>query len=821
MSRNRWLRPVYWLVTGMGAAGLLTVRAARVRGTRSNGVPITPPATGLAPVAAAPSPPTRRWLYLPLAAAGGLGLVALQLAAPLAAAVLFALLLVVALLVAVWPLRQRLPIVGVRFNRRLRDLVRAGSVTAEAARAWAAPRRRRLAAWLTLLALALLAGSAWGFSLALSRTSSFNVGAALVLLAGGGAALVIALGLRDVVTPALVVRLPVPAISGRSNWLLTGAGVLALALVTEYNTHTFAINARFPQSTDVQFILLVAGILLVIVGLGGLRSTGALVWRLATGGHSRRALLLLLAITLLALGLRAWNLQDSMRFLVDEEAFASAVRRLLVDDDIKLLAPFSSITAFPYLFPYLQEQTVVLFGRSLIGLRMAGAVLGALTVPALYLLARALFDRKTALLAALLLATFPPHLHFSRIGLNNIADPLVGTLALALMARGLRSGRRVEYAAAGAMLGLTQYFYEGGRIFFTPLLLVWVAGSLVLARAERRVPWRGLLTAALALLIVSAPVYMTLIGLDRPLFARMVDHGTGLPADHWRGLLEEGALERHLRFHVAPSLLVYTSWADRTLFYRGSQALVLPLVQPLLFLGLIIALRRWRVPGLLLLLLWIGGVSAGNSLMVDSTASPRFVTVLPALALAGAVGLRYTLPLVWPSRQWETFWPRALVALGIAAAGVQIVYYYGEHLPMFNHQFRMAKPYADGYDAALRAASFPARTDIYVIAPDEVNLIEAGGLLHLMREDLVINSIPSSQLSEAYLRDIPCRRDIAFFIRPDDAVTLHRLRANFYLRPPERSPFADIIPDERELLLYYAPYLPGLEQKYQRCNQGS
>src|SRR5690606_27829994 len=125
-----------------------------------------------------------------------------------------------------------------------------------------------------------------------------------------------------------------------------------------------------------------------------------------------------------------------------------------------------------------------ILGHNLTGLRIFSAVFGTLTVPALYLLARELFDRRTALLAALLLATFPPHIHFSRLGLNNIADPLFGVLALAFLVRGLKRGGLRDYALSGVMLGLTQYFYEGGKLLYPLLFGAWLLLALCFWR-----PW--------------------------------------------------------------------------------------------------------------------------------------------------------------------------------------------------------------------------------------------------------------------------------------------------------------------------------------------
>ena len=83
----------------------------------------------------------------------------------------------------------------------------------------------------------------------------------------------------------------------------------------------------------------------------------------------------------------------------------------------------------PTLWFYVQAASLRVFGDSVVGLRMISALLGAATIPALYVFARRPFGARVALSAAALLALYHVHIHFSRIGLNNVADPLFALLA--------------------------------------------------------------------------------------------------------------------------------------------------------------------------------------------------------------------------------------------------------------------------------------------------------------------------------------------------------------------------------------------------------
>jgi 4-amino-4-deoxy-L-arabinose transferase-like glycosyltransferase len=616
-----------------------------------------------------------------------------------------------------------------------------------------------------------------------------------------------------------------PAVSGqaltraRTRWLPAGLGIAALTALAAANGNGARTEwlSRMPAST--QFVLLCGGIALLVRGLGGsparfspssLSSHAgkrAMQWlapleRRLREPCDRRELLLVAGITLLALVLRTWKLGGTVHAFVDELNFATAVREFWLAGDVKLLRPITEVVAFPRLYPYGQSMTVWLLGRNLAGLRLVSAILGTLTVPALYLLTRTLFDRTTAAVAAALLATFPPHLHFSRLALNNVADPFFGTLALACLARGLHSNRHLDYTLAGVMLGLTQYFYEAGRVVFPVLALTWTGIGALIWRP--RPPLRGLLITTVAAAIVAAPVYTTLLSLHTPLVARA--QAVTFPRTYWRDLLLSSpgspALQGHLR-HIGSTFLIYASQHEASFYYAGQTPFVLVILAPALLLGAFVALWKARQSGPLLPLLWVGTTSLGNSFMVAGQDSPRYVTVFPALALLCAVGLRTTLALLWP----DGLRPRAravlLAALVIAACAGQAWYYFDVHVPLFNVQYREAKRDRDLDDALFRSVGFPPGTQVHVISAVRCDPRYATQALQFLADGLDVDTLTPRDLSLEYLWDLPRTVDHAFFIEPDDETTLKLLRLFFALDLPAYTSYD--IPADKQFVLYYAP----------------
>jgi 4-amino-4-deoxy-L-arabinose transferase-like glycosyltransferase len=610
----------------------------------------------------------------------------------------------------------------------------------------------------------------------------------------------------------------IPLTPVRSRWLsliLILLGVLSLVTLTEINTGLLGIADLQGVTIHVQFALLIGGIVFL---LGGFSGVGFPRWPLISANRTlsssglddtqpiavlcfdrftlRTSHLALSTICILAFIVRAWELGTAVHHFIDEGNFSTAVLSLLTGStNVRMLTPFGQITAFPWVYPYLQTGFVSVLGRNLEGLRALSVIVGTLGVPALYLLARTLFDVKTALLAALLLATFPPHIQFSRIGLNNIVDPLLGTLALAFLLRGFKFNRRLDFALAGVSLGLTQYFYEGGRFIYPVLMCLSLTVLVIVWPGYLRRRWRGLLITLVMAVSIALPVYITLIAHNAPLDARFQTVGIG--GSYWLRVGEFSTLQT-LEQHLLVPLLVYVYLPEIGLYYGGEQAMILPYLVPFFLLGATALLFYWRSPGIIILM-WVLLTSVGNMLLTESAVYARYVVAFPAIVLLIALGLRTIVWLIWPKR-WRVR-QGVVILLLVLLAGESVRYYFVAHLERYNQQTRQT---FDSEDAMFRSVGFPWGTQIYVLTASSPSQSYLSGVLNYLTDGLFVQVAAPGSVTPGFLEGLPRGVDLAFYVEPGDTLTVELLRRYFNLEGPFFSPYN--LEPRRALLLYYSKY---------------
>ncbi|HEY3447438.1 MAG TPA: glycosyltransferase family 39 protein [Myxococcales bacterium] len=208
--------------------------------------------------------------------------------------------------------------------------------------------------------------------------------------------------------------------------------------------------------------------------------------------------LALLGIVLMAAAVRLWGLTTHSVWY--DEAASLAFARL------PLASLFGGVAdpGNPPLYYLLLRGWVALFGSSEAGLRGLSALAGILAVPALFALARELFDDdRVALTGASILALLPMHVAYSQEARQYAVLTLVGILAAWSWAVALRTDRWRWWLLGGAAAGLGFWVHYTGAL--VPLFLG--THALLAARRLRAFAALGLcaLVCAVPLTIYFAP----------------------------------------------------------------------------------------------------------------------------------------------------------------------------------------------------------------------------------------------------------------------------------------------------------------------------
>lgn len=305
--------------------------------------------------------------------------------------------------------------------------------------------------------------------------------------------------------------------------------------------------------------------------------------------------------------------------------------------------------SFPGLYFLIPAASVSILGNTTAALRVPSAIAGALTVGGVYLTGHAMFSKRTGLIAALAMIGFHFHVHFSRIGLNNIWDGLFFSITVGAAWYAWEKESRLAYILTGLGLGLSQYFYPSSRI-----LLAVVFGGILLnglfrfSYLKRSLANISLMTWVMIVTVLPLGLY----------YARF-------PEQYFAPLNRVsifGAwLENEIQISELPAwqILLKQLWLGFQAFtylplqhwYRPQTALLRPMYAGFFILGLLFLISRPKESRSMFLFIWLGMYIFIGGLSESTPAAQRYVAAAPACVLLLAVGLDETAQLF--QRLWQ------------------------------------------------------------------------------------------------------------------------------------------------------------------------
>ena len=121
------------------------------------------------------------------------------------------------------------------------------------------------------------------------------------------------------------------------------------------------------------------------------------------------------------------------------------------------------------LYSYLTIPSVYIFGLNEAAVRLPSAIFGVLAIWATYLLTKEIFDKKTALIAAAMIAISPWHLPLSRGAFEANLTTFFMPFGVYLFIKGLKSSKFMLLSAT--IFGLNLFTYHSARLV-TPLIVL-------------------------------------------------------------------------------------------------------------------------------------------------------------------------------------------------------------------------------------------------------------------------------------------------------------------------------------------------------------
>lgn len=479
------------------------------------------------------------------------------------------------------------------------------------------------------------------------------------------------------------IEIPEPARANPARKLFAlPAGLFAFIAFATLTNNTFT-----PLGTAAWVTSLV---LFVIAFWEGSPALVVRYWRDGLRRQSRWALLALLGVLLLGALFYFYRLDE-----IPAEMTSDHAEKIL--DTYDILKGTHSIffernTGREPLQFYLNALVVALgiAPLDMIALKVVGACAGLLTIPAVFLLGRELFDEEVGLLAAFLFAFSIFPVAIARIGLRYPLSPLFVSWTCFFLVRALKRQSRNDFVLAGLMLGIGLNGYSPFRVVVL-LAFVWMALWLVLQiNVDVRDLPRFIVNGALLFVgafLVFLPLYKYITDNPGMFWYRMATRLTGLEtavqgdplliflSNNWRAFGMFNVRGDVVWVNAVPDVPV-VDWVIGACFLIGAAY------------GAYRLARHREYPFLLMF-------SAVLILLLPSTLALAFPEENPSVVRAGGVApfvmLFAALPLVMWRRQFAVLGSRSLgdVLLGLVLL-TAVLFNFNLYFNRYDLQYRQA-----------------------------------------------------------------------------------------------------------------------------------
>jgi len=438
----------------------------------------------------------------------------------------------------------------------------------------------------------------------------------------------------------------------RSLETVSAVGALLLGLIAQTLVYR-------KSELDCALVLYVLAVVLCILALASRREEPAAqrpsISTLRQAQGIALEAVLLVAVLGLAVFMRTFRLLEIPSGVFFDEAMNGLEAAQILEQNVHPLWS-DELSGRPTLHLHILAVVFRFLGVNERAMRLVSAVAGTVTVFALWLFARHLFDRWVALLAAFFLAVARWHVNYSRIAFEAILHPLLQLLAFYFLFRGLHSRKLRHFFLSGLCLGVGLYTYISFRL--VPfVIVVFLFYKVVSQRSFIKDYWAGVLLLFLTTVIITSPLVVFAWQNPERFTSRLQE--VSLFAEMQRDKSYQPLIKS-----VVGYLLMFNYQGDRNPVLNLSGEPALSFVPAMFFvLGLGRAVFRIRKERYLFLLLWFV-VSLLPGVLTHSIESPhgtRVIGAAPVVCLLAALAaVRLAESLINPSTRLRQAQPSGL-----------------------------------------------------------------------------------------------------------------------------------------------------------------
>ncbi|MDO8487536.1 MAG: glycosyltransferase family 39 protein [Candidatus Curtissbacteria bacterium] len=233
-------------------------------------------------------------------------------------------------------------------------------------------------------------------------------------------------------------------------------------------------------------------------------------------------------IGLVAFALRLISLNQSL--WLDEGINVNVARGLSFGD---LVTRYSLSDFHPPLYHVILKTWITFFGSSEIAVRIPSVILGVGTVFVVYLIAKKLFEEKTALIAATLIATAPLHIYYSQEARMYMLAAFLATLSVYFFISILERDRLLNWL--GFIVSTTLMLYSD----YLPYLLLPTFFIYIVVN-RKRIPKSTIRTFIPSLVLIFALLFPWLLFLPQQLSGGL---STAVASPAWAQVVGGGSFK--------------------------------------------------------------------------------------------------------------------------------------------------------------------------------------------------------------------------------------------------------------------------------------